>query len=87
MLYYQPALCLLRCTLSPCGFGCQSGASGESGIDLDDAVLQGRRVQGVLNVTFAYNAEVTDNFDGCLPEHVVLLVGQRLARCNHYGVT
>lgn len=73
--------------VSPGGFGSQSGASGEPGVNLNDAVLQGLRVQGILDVAFAYNAKVTDHFDGGLPEHVILLVGQRLAGCHYYGVT
>lgn len=44
-------------------------------------------MQSVLDVALADNAEVSNHFDGRLPEHVVLLVGQCLARGHHYGVT
>lgn len=69
--------------LSPSGFGCQGGASGEPGVDLDDAVFQGGRVQGVLDVALAHDAEVSNHFDGRLPQHVILLVGERLAGGHH----
>ena len=53
---------------------------------LDDAVLAGRRVQGVLNVALAHNAEVPDNVDRGRPEHVVVGVRQRLRRRHHNGI-
>lgn len=71
----------------PCGFRRQRWASGQPGIDLDDAVLQGWRVQGVLDVALSHDAQVTHYLYGCLPQHVVLLVGQSLAGGHHDGVT
>ena len=66
---------MYSCILSPGGFGCQSRAPGEPGVDLDDAVLQRGGVEGVLDVALADNAKVTDHFNGRFTEHVVLLVG------------
>lgn len=71
----------------PRSFRCQRWASGQPGVDLDDAVFQRWRVQGVLDVALSHNPEVAHHFNGRLPQHVVLLVGQSLAGCHHNGVT
>lgn len=44
-------------------------------------------MQSVLDIALANNAKVSDHFDGRLPEHVILFVGQCLAGGHHYGVT
>ena len=64
-----------------------TGTDGDKGkIYLDDAVLAGRRVQGVLNVALAHNTEVPNYVDRGRPEHVVVGVRQRLRRCHHNGI-
>lgn len=46
------------------GLGGKSRRSGETGVDLDNAVVQAIRLQGVLDVALSDNAKVTDNLDG-----------------------
>lgn len=43
------------------------------------------RVQSVLDVTLSYNAEVSDDFDGRVPQHVVFVVIERLTGRHHDG--
>ncbi len=73
--------------ISPCGFGRQRWASGEAGIHLNDTVLQRGRMQGILDIALSHNAQMTHYFNSGLSQHVVLLIGQSLAGCNHDGVT
>ena len=46
------------------GLGGQGRAAREPGVDLDDAVLLRMRVEGVLDVALADDAEVPDDLDG-----------------------
>jgi hypothetical protein len=50
--------------------------------NLDDAVLAGDWIEGVLNVTLADDTEMTDDVDGRGPEHVVVLVRESLRRSD-----
>lgn len=43
------------------------------------------RVESVLDVTLSHDAEVPDDFDGRVPQHVVFTVVKRLTWCNHDG--
>ena len=63
--------------------GGQRRRTRQAGIDLDDAVVFGIRVEGVLYVTFAHNADMADNLDGELAQLVVVAVRERLRR-SHY---
>lgn len=67
--------------------GSESRGSGETGVDLDNAVLAALRVESILDVALSNNAEMSDNPDGSCTEHVVVLVGKRLRRSNDDGVT
>lgn len=42
-------------------------------------------VQSILDVTLPNNAEVSNDFDGRVPEHVVFIVIERLTRRHHNG--
>ncbi|KAH8720481.1 hypothetical protein HC256_000873 [Beauveria bassiana] len=67
-------------------FGGGGRGAGETGVDLDDAVVEAVGLQGVLDVALADDAEVADNLDGGGAEHVVLFVAQRLAGGDDDGV-
>lgn len=42
-------------------------------------------VEGVLDVTLPNDAQVSDDLDGRVPQHVVFVVVKRLARRHHDG--
>jgi hypothetical protein len=44
-------------------------------------------VQGVLNVAFTNDTQVTDDVDGCATEHHVVVIGKGLGGRNDNGVT
>jgi hypothetical protein len=44
------------------------------------------RIEGELDVAAASDVEGADDLDGGRPEHLVLVVGQRLTRGHHDGV-
>ena len=69
------------------GFRCQCGRTGYTGVDLDDVVLKGMRIKRELAVTSAFYAERTDDLQGTVTEHVVLLIRQCLRRRDDDGVT
>jgi hypothetical protein len=69
------------------GLGGESRGSGETGVDLDDAVLAALGVEGVLDVALSDNAKMSDDPDGSCAEHVVVLVGESLRGSNDDGVT
>ena len=39
----------------------EGGTSTKAGVDFNDVVLVGVRVEGILNITFAYNTKVVHN--------------------------
>ena len=41
------------------------------------------RVEGVLDVTLSHDAQVSDDLDGGVPQHVVLVVVERLTGRHH----
>ena len=43
-------------------------------VHFDNAVLPRSRVEGILDVAFADNAQVPNDFEGRRPEHMVLVV-------------
>ena len=60
------------------GLGSQRGGTAQPGVHLDDAVILGIGVEGVLHVALADDAHVADDADAQGAELVVLGVGQRL---------
>ena len=59
----------------------------ETGVDLDDSVVESVWLQSVLDVTLTNDTEMANNLDSGGTEHVVLLVAQGLGRRNDNGVT
>ena len=49
--------------------------------------LLGLRVEGVLDVALSHDAQMADDLDGGVPQHVVLVVVQRLARSHYDGLS
>ena len=62
------------------GFRGEGGAAGKAGVYFDDAVVLALRVEGVLDVTLAYDAEVADHGDGDAAQFVVFAVVEGLRR-------
>ena len=60
--------------------GRKGGGAAEARVHLDDPVVVRFRVQGVLHVAFAHDAHMAHDAYGGLPQHVVLVVAQRLRR-------
>ena len=68
------------------GLGGQGGGAGHAGIDLDDRILVGIRVQGQLHVAPAFDLQRGDDVQGCGAQHLIFPVGQRLRGGHHDGV-
>lgn len=56
-----------------------SRLGGAPRVDFDDEVIIRVRVQRILDVALADNAEVPDDFHGRVAQHVVVVVVERLA--------
>ncbi len=69
------------------GLGRQGRRPGQSGVDLDDAVLLGEGIERILDVAFADNAQMTDDIDCGRAKHVVILVRERLRRGDDDGIS
>jgi hypothetical protein len=65
----------------------EGGRTGETGVDLDDAVLLRVGVERVLDVALSDDTEMTDDVDGGSTEHVVVGVGEGLGGGDDDGVT
>ena len=46
----------------------------ETGVDFDDTVFPGCRIERVLDIALADDTKMTDDFQSGRPEHVVLVV-------------
>ena len=68
------------------GLGGQGRRAGHTGIDLDDCILEGVRVQGELHVAAALDLQGGDDVQGGGAEHLELPVGQGLGGGHHDGV-
>ena len=68
-------------------FACQCGRARNSGVDFNDIVAEGLRVQCKLNVASAFDLQTADDFQGAVAKHLVFAVGQGLAGANHDGVS
>ena len=60
------------------GFAGEGRRTRQTGVDLDNAVVLTVGVEGVLHVTFAYDADMTDDLDGERAQFVILAIGE----CN-----
>ena len=68
------------------GLGSQSRGTGHAGVDLDEVIAEGSRVQGKLDVAAALDFQGANQLQRAVTEQVVFLVGQRLAGGHHDGV-
>ena len=75
-----------KCQRIAGSFRRQSRRAAKAGIDLDDAVVLGLRVVGILHVTLAHDADVADDADGQLAQLVVVGVRERLAGGDDDGL-
>ena len=64
------------------GLGGQRRRAAEAGVYFDDAIVFRLRVEGILHVAFAHDADVSDDFDGQRTQFVVLAIGERLRRSD-----
>jgi len=67
----------------PRGLGGKGRRAAQAGVHLDDTVVFAVRIEGILHVTFAHDADVTHNLDAQLAELMILAVGERLRRSDH----
>ena len=67
-------------------FRCQCRRTADARVYLDDIVFVAVRVEGILRVAAAFDAELADNAQRSTAEHLVLVVRQRLGRCHDNGV-
>ena len=65
-----------KCQRITGSFGSQCGRTGQTGVHLDDTIVVCLGIEGILDVTFAHDAQVADTFGGELLQHFHLLVGQ-----------
>jgi hypothetical protein len=56
-------------------------------VDLNDAIFPRVRAESILDIALADNAKVTDGLESRATEHVVLIIGQSLRRCDDDGIT
>jgi hypothetical protein len=54
-----------------------------NGTYFNDAVLLRGRIERVLNVALAHDAQMPDDIDRGRAQHVVVLVRERLRRCHY----
>ena len=79
-------LCRNLCNRIAGCLGCQCGGTRYTRVYLDNGILKGIRMQSELYVTAALNAQLGDNLERGGTQHLVLMVTQRLARCDNDGV-
>ena len=68
------------------GLGGQGGGAADAGIHLNDRVLKAVRVQRQLHIAAAHDAQMGDDVQRGLPQHLELLVRQGLGGSHHDGV-
>ena len=56
--------------------GSQSGRTGNAGVDLDQVVLRGVRIQCELDVTAAFDLQLGDELDGGVVQHLLIFLAQ-----------
>ena len=61
------------------GLAGEGGGTADAGVDLDEVVLEALGVERELHVAAAFNLQRADDFQRAVPEHLVFLIGQRLA--------
>ena len=68
------------------GLGGQGGGAADTGVHLDDRILKAVRVQSQLHVAAAHDAQMSDDVQRRLAEHLEFLVRQSLGGGHHDGV-
>ena len=68
------------------GLGRKRRGAGDAGVDLDQVILEAVGVQSELHVAPALDLERPDDFQRAVAQHMVFLVGQRLAGAEHDGI-
>ena len=69
------------------GLGGQRRGSADTRIYLNDIVLVAVRVQSILRIAAALDAELTNNAQARTAEHLILMICERLGRCHDDAVT
>ena len=67
--------------------GSQSGRAGNAGVDLDQIVLRGVRIQSKLDVAAAFNLQLLDELDGGVVQHLLVFLAQGHDGSDNAGVT
>ena len=76
-------LCRYLCDRVAGRLGSQCGGTGNTRVYLDDRIFKGFRIERVLHVAAALDAQLGDDVERGGTEHLVLLVAQGLARRNY----
>ena len=76
-----------KCQRIAGSLGCECGRAGQTGIHLNHAIIVCLGVEGVLYVTFAHDAQVTDALGRKFLKHLHLFVAQRAGGSHHDGLT
>ena len=69
------------------GLGGQGGGAADTGVHLNDRIFKAVRVQRQLHVAAAHDAQMSDDVQRGLPQHLELLVRQGLGGSHHDGIT
>ena len=69
------------------GLGGQGRGPGYPGVDLDQVILKGERIQGELDIAASLHLQGPDHLQGRVPQHVVFLIRQGLGGAYHDGVS
>ena len=68
------------------GLGGQGGGTGHTGVDLNEVIAEGSRVQSKLDVAATLDFQGADQLQSAVAEQMVFLIGQGLAGSHHDGV-
>ena len=68
-------------------FRCQRRGTADARIDLDDIVAIAVRIECILRVAAAFDIQFTDDAERRTAQHLIVMIGQRLRRCNNDAVS
>ena len=69
------------------GLGGEGGGAGDAGVDLNQEILAGIRIQGELDIAAALDLQLADDADGTVVEHFEVAVVQTQNRGHDDGIT
>ena len=69
------------------GLGSQRRRPADPGVDLNDTILKGLRMEGILYIAPASNIQLADNIQRRGTEHLILLIAQCLGGSHHNTVS